>query len=97
MIRLANPQVVKKNLVQLIVVVLTRVNEFMIGVLIQFMHDASQPNDLRASPQYGHDFQTLRHSFSICCKVGISELLFERFKANKRPLKRLLNRQEMSV
>jgi hypothetical protein len=56
MVRLAQFQILEEDLIQLVVVVLARVDDHMVHVSIQRRHDARQPDDFRASSNDGGSF-----------------------------------------
>jgi hypothetical protein len=56
-IRLANAQVVKEDLVELVVVVLTRVHHNMLAILVQASQHTGKTNDFRPGTDHGHDFE----------------------------------------
>ncbi len=64
-------QVLEEHLVQLVVIVLSGVNEYMVRVCVQSRQYARQPDDLGPCPNYGHCFER-RHRRACSDRLGIS-------------------------
>ena len=61
MIRLSQSQILKKNLVQGIVIVLSRMHQNLIKIFVTLFDYFGQPDDLRSGSDHGHHLQ-LAHS-----------------------------------
>jgi hypothetical protein len=56
-IRLTNLQIVKKYLVQFVIVILTRMNQNVLGVFVQLGNDPTHFDQFGARANNGHDFK----------------------------------------
>jgi len=65
MIRLADAQVVEEYLVELVIIVLSGMDDHVLAMLVQPRHHTRQTNDLRAGSHHGQDF----HFFHICIRT----------------------------
>ncbi|MNE15699.1 hypothetical protein D3C80_1086180 [compost metagenome] len=70
-IRLANFKVIEKNLIQFEVVVLTRVNQYMINLLIKLGNNAAHLDKFWSRPDQRHD---LKHQVAPECIPDSTEL-----------------------
>ena len=68
MVWLANGQVIKENLVELVVIVLPRVHQHMVAVRIQQGQHARESNDLWPRANHRHYFELL-HGETFIAKV----------------------------
>ncbi|MNT52961.1 hypothetical protein D3C72_1900190 [compost metagenome] len=57
MIRFADPEILEKYFIQLVIVILTCVDQYVIAILIQRSDDTRQANDFRTGAYYSDDFQ----------------------------------------
>ena len=72
MIWLANAQVLEKDLVNLLVIVLASVDQHVITVLVQRCHDTRQTNDFRARAYHCNNFQLLHFkAYSLCDQAWV--------------------------
>src|ERR1035437_8412831 len=78
-IGLADPQVVKENLVQLVIIVLAGVNQHMVGVLFQGFDNGGQADDFRPGSKDSHYFHKGEK-----LKLGSSLIKSEIWKAENR-------------
>ena len=58
---LPNSQLLDKDLVQFVVVVLARVDQNVVGELLQHRNNPRQTDNLRPRAQHGHDFNLFSH------------------------------------